>query len=68
MRLIVRDDACSTAQYVAKYILDRLREFDPSPDRPFVLGLPTGSSPIEVYKILVSEYKAARISKFWNTC
>ncbi|KAI5460815.1 hypothetical protein BGZ63DRAFT_445743 [Mariannaea sp. PMI_226] len=62
MRLIVRDDASSAAEYVANYILNRLREFDPSPTRPFVLGLPTGSSPIEVYQILAAKYKAGEVS------
>ena len=61
MRLIVRDDATSAAKYVANYILRRIREFDPSPSRPFVLGLPTGSSPIEVYKLLVEKYKTGEV-------
>ncbi|KAM5342653.1 hypothetical protein ACJ41O_013619 [Fusarium nematophilum] len=62
MRLIVRDDAANAAKYVANYILKRLKEFDPSPDRPFVLGLPTGGSPIDVYKLLVASYKAGEVS------
>ena len=61
MRLIVRDGATSAANYVARYILNRLKEFDPSPTRPFVLGLPTGSTPIEVYKVLVQKYKAGEV-------
>lgn len=62
MRLIVRDDAAAAANYVAQYILNRLKEFKPTADRPFVLGLPTGSSPVEVYRILVEHYKAGDVS------
>ncbi|KAM0282374.1 hypothetical protein ACHAQH_003053 [Verticillium albo-atrum] len=62
MRLIVRPDDKSSSAYIAGYILDRIRTFEPTPDKPFVLGLPTGSSPTVVYEILVSEYKAGRIS------
>jgi glucosamine-6-phosphate deaminase len=61
MRLIVRDDAVSAAHYAAKYILKRLKEFEPSQSRPFVLGLPTGSTPIEVYKILTNSYQNGEV-------
>lgn len=61
MRLIVRDDEARVAQYVADYVLNRIKEFDPTPSRPFVLGLPTGSSPIAVYRILAAKYKAGEV-------
>ncbi|TQN63873.1 Glucosamine-6-phosphate deaminase [Colletotrichum shisoi] len=62
MRLIIRPDSRSASAHVAHYILDRVRTFQPTPEKPFVLGLPTGSSPIQMYEILVAEYKAGRIS------
>lgn len=62
MRLIVRDDASAASSYVAKYIIDRIKAFNPTAKNPFVLGLPTGSSPLGVYKILVEKYKAGEIS------
>ncbi|KAJ3545903.1 hypothetical protein NM208_g2271 [Fusarium decemcellulare] len=62
MRLIIRDDAEAAAVYVANYIINRINEFNPCSDHPFVLGLPTGSSPIAVYKLLVQKYKAGEIS------
>ncbi|KAK1994778.1 glucosamine-6-phosphate isomerase [Colletotrichum falcatum] len=62
MRLIIRPDSRSASAHVAHYILDRIRTFDPTPEKPFVLGLPTGSSPIQIYEILVAEHKAGRIS------
>ncbi|KAK8085043.1 hypothetical protein PG997_006314 [Apiospora hydei] len=62
MRLIIRDDAELASSYVANYIIDRIKHFNPTAAHPFVLGLPTGSSPMGVYKILVQKYKAGLIS------
>ncbi|KAH9907337.1 glucosamine-6-phosphate isomerase [Xylariomycetidae sp. FL2044] len=62
MRLIIRDDSETASSYVANYIIDRIKHFSPTPSHPFVLGLPTGSSPLGVYKILVEKYKAGEIS------
>lgn len=62
MRLIIRDDAELASSYVAKYIIDRIKAFNPSETNPFVLGLPTGSSPLGVYRILVEKYKAGEVS------
>ncbi|PHH78922.1 hypothetical protein CDD83_3923 [Cordyceps sp. RAO-2017] len=62
MRLIIRDDAHEASAYVANYIVDRIKAFNPTSYNPFVLGLPTGSSPQGVYRILVDKYKAGEIS------
>ncbi|RDA82994.1 hypothetical protein CP532_2427 [Ophiocordyceps camponoti-leonardi (nom. inval.)] len=62
MRLIIRDDAHSASSYVANYIIDRIKAFNPTAENPFVLGLPTGSSPQGVYRILVEKFKAGLIS------
>ncbi|KAI5464660.1 hypothetical protein BGZ63DRAFT_401585 [Mariannaea sp. PMI_226] len=62
MRLIIRDDQHAASMYVANYVVDRIKAFNPTPEHPFVLGLPTGSSPLGVYDILVSKYKAGEIS------
>lgn len=40
----------------------RIQSFNPTPEKPFVLGLPTGSSPEIIYRILVQRYKAGEIS------
>ena len=61
MRLIIRDDSEAASSYVANYIVDRIKHFDPTPAHPFVLGLPTGSSPLGVYRILVEKYKAGEV-------
>jgi len=62
MKLIIRDNGDQASRYVARYIIKRINDFAPTPDRPFVLGLPTGSSPEVVYKYLVQAHKAGEIS------
>ncbi|KAI8871043.1 glucosamine-6-phosphate isomerase [Ramicandelaber brevisporus] len=62
MRLIIREDADRVARYVANYIKLRIHEFNPTTERPFVIGLPTGSSPIGVYKYLVEMYRRGELS------
>lgn len=44
------------------HLVDRIKAFAPTAEHPFVLGLPTGSSPVKIYRILVEKYKAGEIS------
>lgn len=72
MRLVIKENYDLLCEYVANYVIDRINKFNPTPEKPFVLGrserfawwlgLPTGSSPIGVYKRLVQAYKDGRIS------
>lgn len=62
MRLIIRDDSNAASTYVANYIIERIKAFNPSAENPFVLGLPTGSSPLGVYQVLVEKHKAGEVS------
>ncbi|KAJ9617844.1 glucosamine-6-phosphate deaminase [Exophiala oligosperma] len=62
MRVIIRDKAQSASRYAARYIIDRINAFAPTAEKPFVLGLPTGSSPEIIYKYLVQAHKAGEIS------
>ncbi|EFX01189.1 glucosamine-6-phosphate deaminase [Grosmannia clavigera kw1407] len=62
MRLIVRDDEDAACSFIADYITDRISTFRPTAERPFVLGLPTGSSPLGVYRRLVDAFRAGRVS------
>jgi glucosamine-6-phosphate deaminase len=43
-------------------MLGRIQSFKPTAEQPFVLGLPTGSSPEFIYKILVQRHRAGEIS------
>ncbi|KAJ4383764.1 Glucosamine-6-phosphate isomerase (Glucosamine-6-phosphate deaminase) (GNPDA) (GlcN6P deaminase) [Neurospora sp. IMI 360204] len=62
MGLIIRDNAESASSYIADYIVNRITSFSPTPTRPFVLGLPTGSSPLGIYKSLIDKYEAGLVS------
>ncbi|KAI9475602.1 MAG: glucosamine-6-phosphate isomerase [Benjaminiella poitrasii] len=62
MRLVIRDDYEEVTLYVANYVKERIKQFNPTAERPFVLGLPTGSSPVSVYKHIVEMYKRKEIS------
>jgi glucosamine-6-phosphate deaminase len=62
MRIVIKDTRKETGKWTADYIWNKIEKFGPTPDKPFVLGLPTGSSPLPVYKEWVRRYKAGEIS------
>ncbi len=53
MRIIIQPDYATMSRWTAHQIARRIRDFGPTADKPFVLGLPTGSSPIGTYQNLV---------------
>lgn len=61
MYLIIRENREAASAYVANLIVERIKQFAPTRARPFVLGLPTGSTPLGVYRILVEKYKAGEV-------
>lgn len=42
MRLVILDDYDLASEWAAKYIRNRIVQFNPSADRFFTMGLPTG--------------------------
>nr|WP_113864655.1 glucosamine-6-phosphate deaminase [Brenneria salicis]NMN92226.1 glucosamine-6-phosphate deaminase [Brenneria salicis ATCC 15712 = DSM 30166]RBP67562.1 glucosamine-6-phosphate deaminase [Brenneria salicis ATCC 15712 = DSM 30166]RLM32451.1 glucosamine-6-phosphate deaminase [Brenneria salicis ATCC 15712 = DSM 30166] len=62
MRLIPLTTAADVGKWSARYIVGKINAFNPSADRPFVLGLPTGSSPLAAYKSLVEMHQAGQVS------
>lgn len=62
MRLIIQKDYDAMSKWAAHYIVKRILDFKPTESKPFVLGLPTGSSPIGTYKEMVKLHKAGKIS------
>ncbi|MBQ9089834.1 MAG: glucosamine-6-phosphate deaminase [Alphaproteobacteria bacterium] len=63
MQLLTFSDKNGVADYVATYLIERIKSFVPSSEKPFlVLGLPTGSTPIPVYERLVKAYQKNEIS------
>jgi glucosamine-6-phosphate deaminase len=65
MRLIIQPNYDNVSKWAANYVAKRLLEFNPKPEKPFVLGLPTGSSPIGMYKELI-KYNEKCIISFKN--
>lgn len=62
MRLIIQDNADQVGLWTARYLKKRINDFNPTKERPFVLGLPTGSSPLTTYKRLVEFHKKGELS------
>jgi glucosamine-6-phosphate deaminase len=62
MRVIIQSEYDLVSKWVASYVVREIRDFNPTPDKPFVLGLPTGSSPLGTYKELVAMHKAGKVS------
>ena len=62
MRLIVQPHYDECAVWAAYHIAARINEAKPTPDKPFVLGLPTGSTPLGTYKKLIELNKAGKVS------
>ncbi|MFP3089833.1 glucosamine-6-phosphate deaminase [Treponema sp. TIM-1] len=62
MRLIIQKNYEAASRWGAAYIAKRIKEFAPRPDKPFVLGLPTGSSPLGIYKELIRLHREEGLS------
>ena len=62
MRLIIEPNYDLMSQWAANYVAARINEFAPKEGTPFVLGLPTGSSPLGMYKHLIKLYEAGKVS------
>ncbi|MCK8242081.1 glucosamine-6-phosphate deaminase, partial [Erwinia amylovora] len=50
MRLIPLSTPGQVGKWAARHIVNHINTFKPTADRPFVLGLPTGGTPLEAYK------------------
>lgn len=53
MRLIIEPDYAEVSKWAAAYVVSKIRKANPTAEKPFVLGLPTGSSPLGMYKELI---------------
>ena len=62
MRVIIKDHSSEVAQWTAAYIVDQIKQKASKSDAPFVLGLPTGSTPLETYRELIRLHKAGEVS------
>ena len=62
MRLIIEQNYERLSQWAAEHVIERINNFKPTAEHPFVLGLPTGSSPEGMYACLVKANKEGRVS------
>jgi glucosamine-6-phosphate deaminase len=62
MRVIIHENYQNLSQWAAHYIAKRINDFNSSSNKPFVLGLPTGSTPLGVYRELIALNKAGKVS------
>lgn len=60
MRLIIKDNDEQCAEWAADYIVYKIKSHNLQ--RPFVLGLPTGSTPLKTYKKLIEYVKSGKVS------
>lgn len=62
MRVIIEPTYELISEWAANYIAAKIIQAKPTAEKPFVLGLPTGSSPLGTYKELINLYKNGKIS------
>ncbi len=62
MRVIIEPNYELVSKWTANYVAKKINEFGPTDSKPFVLGFPTGSSPIGMYNELVELCKAGVVS------
>ena len=62
MKLVILENYEEISRWTARYIAKKINDFKPSSERPFVMGLPTGSSPTGTYNELIKIYQSGKVS------
>lgn len=62
MRVIIEPNYDALSKWAANYVAKRIKEANPTPEKPFKLGCPTGSSPLGLYRELIKKNQAGEIS------
>ncbi|MBQ0044984.1 MAG: glucosamine-6-phosphate deaminase [Bacteroidales bacterium] len=62
MRVIIEPSYAALSKWAANYVAKKINEANPTPEKPFKLGCPTGSSPLGLYKELIALNKAGKVS------
>ncbi len=60
MKVIIQENYDKMCEWAAAHIIDAINSHPK--DKPFVLGLPTGSSPLGVYKKLIKANKEGKVT------
>jgi glucosamine-6-phosphate deaminase len=53
MRVIIEPNYELASKWAANYVAGKINVYKPTESKPFILGLPTGSSPLGMYKELI---------------
>ena len=62
MRVLIAKDYNQLSVAAANYVAKKINDFNPTANHPFVLGCPTGSSPLGLYQHLIKLYENGKIS------
>ena len=62
MLLIIKNNKQDVANWVAEYIAQKINSFEAKDKKHFVLGLPTGSTPVPTYNKLIDLHKTGHLS------
>ena len=62
MRVVIQKDYDLASKWAAAYVARKINRFKPTAKKPFVLGLPTGSSPLGMYKELIKLNRLKKVS------
>ncbi|MDD2437957.1 MAG: glucosamine-6-phosphate deaminase [Massilibacteroides sp.] len=62
MRVIIEPDYARLSAWAGNYVAAKINRANPTAERPFVLGLPTGSSPLGMYNRLIELHKQGKVS------
>lgn len=62
MRLIIQPAYDKVSEWAAYYVASNINKANPTAEKPFVLGCPTGGSPLGMYRKLIELNKAGKVS------
>jgi glucosamine-6-phosphate deaminase len=62
MRVIIQNTANDAAVWTARYIASKINQSQSVSNKPFVLGLPTGSTPLQTYAELIKLNQSGKVS------
>ena len=62
MRLIIKNNYDECSVWAANYVAYRIKSFHPTPKKPFILGLCTGSTPLGMYAELIKMHQEGKLS------
>lgn len=62
MRVVIKKDYEELSRWAADYVVYRINKHKASPKHLFVLGLPSGSTPLGMFKYLAQYYKDGKVS------